>query len=58
MTSNDGRIRIALVCGGVRPGNYTRMAVEVVAASLSASPDVAVEVIDPSHLTPPGPGGQ
>ena len=40
MTSNGGvsggRIRIAVLCGSVRPGNYTRMAVDVVVASLSA----------------------
>jgi chromate reductase len=49
-------IRIALVCGSVRPGNYTRMAVEVVVTSLSVKPDVSVEVIDPSHLDLPLPG--
>ena len=47
MTSNDGRIRIAVLCGSVRPGNYTRMAAEVVVASLSADPDVSVDVVDP-----------
>ncbi len=56
MTSGEGRIRIVLVCGSVRPGNYTRMAVDVVAASLSTNPDVSVEVIDPSHLDLPLPG--
>ena len=56
MTSNDGRIRIVLVCGSVRPGNYTRMAVDVVATSLSAHPDVSVDVVDPSQLDLPLPG--
>ena len=56
MTANNGRIRIAVVCGSVRPGNYTRMAVEVVAASLSAHPDVSVEVVDPSEMELPLPG--
>ena len=56
MTSNDGRIRIAVLCGSVRPGNYTRMAAEVVVASLSADPDVSVDVVDPSELDLPLPG--
>ena len=46
MTSNNGRIRIAVLCGSVRPGNYTRMAVDVVTASLSEHPDVSVDVVD------------
>ncbi len=56
MTSNNGRIRIAVLCGSVRPNNYTRMAVDVVVASLSAHPDVAVDVVDPSELDLPPPG--
>ena len=56
MTAINSRIRIAVVCGSVRPGNYTRMAVDVVAASLSADPDVSVEVVDPSELDLPLPG--
>ena len=56
MTSNNGRIRIAVLCGSVRPANYTRMAAEVVVASLSIDPDVAVDVVDPSELDLPLPG--
>jgi NAD(P)H-dependent FMN reductase len=56
MTSTDGRIRIAVLCGSVRPGNYTRMAVDVVAASLSAHPEISVDVVDPSELDLPFPG--
>ena len=56
MTSNNGRIRIAILCGSVRPGNYTRMAVDVVVASLAADPDVSVEVVDPAELDLPLPG--
>ena len=56
MTPTNGRIRIVVVCGSVRPGNYTRMAADVVVASLSAHPDVAVEVVDPSELDLPLPG--
>ena len=44
------------MCVSVRPGNYTLMAVEVVAASLSGNPDVSVEVIEPSRLDLPLPG--
>lgn len=56
MSSNGSRIRIALICGSVRPGNYTRMAVDVVAASLAAHPDVSVDLVDPSELDLPLPG--
>ncbi len=56
MTSNNGRIRIAVLCGSVRPRNYTRMAVDVVVASLSAHPDISVDVVDPSKLDLPPPG--
>ena len=56
MTSNSGGIRIAVLCGSVRPGNYTRMAVDVVTASLSAHPDLSVDIVDPSELDLPPPG--
>ena len=56
MTSRDGRIRIAVLCGSVRPGNYTRMAADIVVASLSTDPDVSVDVVDPSELDLPLPG--
>lgn len=56
MTSNGGGIRIAVLCGSVRPGNYTRMAADVVVASLSARPDVSVDLVDPSELDLPLPG--
>ncbi len=56
MNPNRGGIRIAVVCGSVRPGNYTRMAVEVVTKSLSAHPDVRVDIVDPSELDLPLPG--
>ena len=55
MTSN-GRIRIAVLCGSVRPGNYTRMAVDVVVASLSSDPDISVDIVNPSELDLPLPG--
>ena len=56
MTSNNGPVRIAVLCGSVRPGNYTRMAANVVVGSLSAHPDVSVGVVDPSELDLPLPG--
>ncbi len=56
MTANSGRFRVAMLCGSVRPGNYTRMAVDVVVTSLSAHLDVSVEVVDPSELDLPPPG--
>ena len=56
MTSNNGGIRIAVLCGSVRPGNYTRMAVDVVTTSLSAHPDISVDIVDPSELDLPLPG--
>ena len=56
MTSNNGRIRIAVLCGSVRPGNYTRMAVDVVVASLSSDPDISVDIVNPSELDLPLPG--
>ena len=56
MTSNNGRIRIAVLCGSVRPRNYTRMAVDVVTASLTEHPDVSVDLVDPSELDLPPPG--
>ncbi len=54
MNPNRGGIRIAVVCGSVRPGNYTRMAVDVVAApiplvrtfgSISWAPRMTLEVM-------------
>ena len=56
MTSNNRRIRIVVLCGSVRPGNYTRMAVDIVVASFAADPDVSVDVVDPSELDLPLPG--
>ncbi len=56
MTPNEAGIRIAVLCGSVRPGNYTRMAADVVVASLSARPDVSVDIVDPSDLDLPLPG--
>lgn len=49
-------IRITLVGGSVRPGNFTSKALKVVAEELSKQPEVEVEVIDPAGLDLPLPG--
>ena len=51
----DG-IRIVVIKGSVRPGNYTSMASALVVDELKKQPRVAVEVIDPSGLELPLPG--
>jgi NAD(P)H-dependent FMN reductase len=56
MTSSEGPIRVAVLCGSVRPHNYTRMAANVVVASLAAEPDVSVQVVDAAELDLPLPG--
>ena len=53
-------IRIALVVGTVRPGNFTGKALALVADELAKAPDVEVDVIDPAQLKlalPGAPGG-
>ena len=50
-----GDIRIAVVIGTVRPGNYTSMAVRLVADELRRR-GATVDVIDPAELTLPFPG--
>jgi FMN reductase len=49
-------IRIVLVKGSVRPGNYTSMAAALVLDELGKHKGVSVEVIDPGvlDLSPPG----
>lgn len=49
-------IRIVVVIGSMRPGNYTSMAVALVADELRKRPQVSVEVIDPATLHLPFPG--
>jgi hypothetical protein len=51
----DG-IRIVVIIGSVRPGNYTSMAAALVADELRKRPEVSVEVIDPATLHLPFPG--
>ncbi len=54
--SEEPRLRIVIVVGSVRPGNYTAKAVALVADELRKDPDVAVDIIDPSILELPPPG--
>ena len=51
----DG-IRIVVLNGSVRPGNYTRMASALVVDELRKDPKVSVDVIDPAELALPPPG--
>lgn len=49
-------IRIVVINGSVRPGNYTRMASSLVVDELRKHADVSVEVMDPGTLHLPFPG--
>jgi NAD(P)H-dependent FMN reductase len=50
------RLKIVIVVGSVRPGNYTSRAVALVADELGKDPDVAVDIVDPAVLELPPPG--
>jgi chromate reductase len=49
-------INIVVITASVRPGNYTRMAADLVVDELKKMPDVSVELIDPATLSLPFPG--
>jgi chromate reductase, NAD(P)H dehydrogenase (quinone) len=49
-------IRIAVITGSVRPGNYTNMAARLVLDELRQQPLVAVDMVDPATLNLPFPG--
>ncbi|MCC6140728.1 MAG: NAD(P)H-dependent oxidoreductase [Nitrospira sp.] len=49
-------IRIVILKGSVRPGNYTSMAAALVEDELRKHPRISVEVIDPAALNLPLPG--
>ena len=53
---SEPRLKMLIINGSVRPGNYTAMASAVVADELGKDSDVAVETIDPSTLELPPPG--
>ena len=52
---NETGIRVAVILGSVRPGNYTRMAAGLVVDELRAR-DIHVDVIDPASMQLPLPG--
>ena len=52
---NENGIRIAVILGSVRPGNYTGKAAALVVDELR-SRDIHVDVIDPAHMDLPLPG--
>ena len=49
-------IRILIINGSVRKGNYTSMATAIIADELAKSPEVGVEVLHPETLDLPLPG--
>lgn len=56
MTDKAAPIKVAVVQGSVRPGNFTAKAVAVVADELRQQPGVEVDVIDPAALNLALPG--
>lgn len=50
MGNEEGRIRIAVIQGSLRPSNYTSKAVALVADELGRNPRVTVDVVDPGAL--------
>jgi len=56
MEDSSRPIRIAVINGSVRPGNFTAMASALVVDELRKHPKVSVEVIDPGTLHLPFPG--
>ena len=56
MEQHSEGIRIVVINGSVRPGNYTSKASALVVDQLKQDPKVSVEVIDPAKLDLPMPG--
>lgn len=56
MADSSRPIRIVVINGSARPGNYTGMAVKIVADELQRHPEVSVEVVEPAELHLPFPG--
>ncbi len=54
--SNERNIKIAVVKGSIRPGNYTSKALSLVIDELYKNDDVTLSVIDPAELDLPFPG--
>ncbi len=53
---SNGPIRIAVIKGSVRPGNYTSMAAALVIDELGRSSKVSVDIVDPRGMNLPLPG--
>jgi FMN reductase len=56
MEDSSRPIRIVVINGSVRPGNYTSMASALVVEELRQHPKVSVDVVDPSQFHLPFPG--
>ena len=56
MENDGGGIRIAVIQGSLRPGNYTSMAAALVVDELTKNSRVTVDVIDPASLALRMPG--
>jgi FMN reductase len=53
---SSGPLKIVVIKGSVRPGNYTSMAANLVVDELHRDPKVAAEIVDPAILHLPFPG--
>jgi FMN reductase len=53
---SDGPIRIVVIKGSVRPGNYTSMAAALVLDELRKNAKISVDVIEPRGMNLPLPG--
>jgi chromate reductase, NAD(P)H dehydrogenase (quinone) len=56
MEDSNRPIRVAVITGSLRPGNYTNMAAAMVVDELRQQPKVSVDVVDPAKLDLPFPG--
>jgi len=56
MADESGIIRIALVNGSARPGNYTGKALALVADEFRRNPKYSVEILEPGRMGLPLPG--
>jgi len=56
MSVDTDGIRITVICGSARPGNYTAKAAALVLDELHKYPDVRVDSIDPAAIDLPLPG--
>jgi len=56
MTTQPPGIRIVLISGSVRPGNFTGMALALVTSEVRQHSDIVAEPIDPAGMNLPLPG--